>query len=406
MMIKQKPTIMLLGFTVPDDVANKIFSLDSGPAVQTHKFAWSLTRALASASNQVVLASSCPIQNYPLGRQVFFRSGSFESNGFQGHYLGFLNILLIKHVTRLISCFFVLPALMRRKKVDWIFIHGVHSPFLLFGLFSRLLGKKIAVVITDPAGVLLPTDGKISRFLKKCDAAFIGMALRRTDAIVTLAPALISRFSLQQTPALVFPGILDSSFVKQVMLSNVSKSVAQKKFTIIYAGGLHQAYGVDQLIDAILEMPTDLSIQLQLFGRGDQEQRIQQLALNDPRFYYGGFVGNDILIPAMLSADLLINPRPTTADFSLNSFPSKLIEYLATGKPVLTTKISSIPEEYKPYFLYIEKEDSSGIKDALIHAINIPPLEMESMGQKGKMFIQQAASETSVGQKILDLIQP
>jgi glycosyltransferase involved in cell wall biosynthesis len=273
-------------------------------------------------------------------------------------------------------------------------------------LFSRLLGKKIAVVITDPAGVLLPTDGKISRFLKKCDAAFIGMALRRTDAIVTLAPALISRFSLQQTPALVFPGILDSSFVKQVMLSNVSKSVAQKKFTIIYAGGLHQAYGVDQLIDAILEMPTDLSIQLQLFGRGDQEQRIQQLALNDPRFYYGGFVGNDILIHAMLSADLLINPRPTTADFSLNSFPSKLIEYLATGKPVLTTKISSIPEEYKPYFLYIEKEDSSGIKDALIHAINIPPLEMESMGQKGKMFIQQAASETSVGQKILDLIQP
>jgi hypothetical protein len=56
--------------------------------------------------------------------------------------------------------------------------------------------------------------------------------------------------------------------------------------------------------------------------------------------------------------------------------------------------------------LYIEKEDSSGIKDALIHAINISPLEMEDIGQKGKMFIQQAASETSVGQKILDLMQP
>lgn len=405
MMINQKPTIMLLGFTVPDDVANQIFSLDAGPAVQTHKFAWSLTRALASASHQVVLASSCPIQNYPLGRQVIFRSGSFESNGFQGHYLGFLNILLIKHVTRLISCFLVLPALMRRKKVDWIFIHGVHSPFLLFGLFSRLLGKKIAVVVTDPAGVLLPTDSKIARFLKQCDAAFIGMALRRADAIITLAPALIRRFSLQHTPALVFPGILDSSFVKQVMLSDVSKFITLKKFTIIYAGGLHQVYGVDRLIDAILEMPIDLPIQLQLFGRGDQEQRIKQLALNDPRFYYGGFVGNDLLIPAMLSANLLINPRPTTSDFSSNSFPSKLIEYLATGRPVLTTRISSIPVEYQSYFLYIDKEDSAGIKSALIHAINIPPLEMEVIGQKGRMFIQQAASEASVGQKILDLIQ-
>ena len=58
-----KPNVMLLGFTVPDEVAKQLFSLDTGPAVQTHKFAWSLTRALQSGFGRVVLASACPLQN-------------------------------------------------------------------------------------------------------------------------------------------------------------------------------------------------------------------------------------------------------------------------------------------------------------------------------------------------------
>ena len=397
----ETPNVLLLGFTVPDSVARSLFALDSGPAVQTHKFAWSLARALQSGFGKIVLASACPIQNYPLGRKLFFRSSRFKEQGIEGALLGFINLLVLKHLSRFLLCVWRVPRLIVEHKVDWLFIHGIHTPFLLFGLLAQMFGKKLAVVLTDPPGVLLPSDSALSRTLKRLDVLLVSWALGRADAVIALAPELIKRFAVC-TPNLVFPGILDSTIFVDIPKTSF-RTKGSEPFTIVYAGGLSRVYGVDRLLDAILGFEMGV-VRLKLYGLGDQVSRIRELAANDERFQYDGFVSNDKLIPELRRADLLINPRPTKEAFSFMSFPSKLIEYLAMGRPVLTTRIVSIPETYCPHFFFIDDESPEGIRAAILALMATSRSDRDAHALRALDFICAEASEVVVGKKIAELV--
>lgn len=394
--------VMLLGFTVPDDVANDLFSVDPSPAVQTHKFAWSFARSLSYGFNSVYLVSACPIQNFPVARRLFFRGGFFCANGLNGTYISFVNLIVIKHVTRFISCLVDVPKIIKKNKIDWIFVHGVHSPFLFFGFLAKLFGIKFSVILTDPPGVVLRTDGFFAKLLKKFDSYVVKSILNNTDFVVALAPELASHL-VGERPSLVFPGVLDVA-VEKFLPSLEDDNSKRKPFTIVYAGGLNAIYGVDRLIEAVLGIE-ETPVLLKLFGRGDQENNVVELAKKDRRFFYGGFVGNDVLLPELSGADILINPRPSGEDFSRMSFPSKLIEYLAIGRPVLTTRIVSIPDSFKEHFYFIEDESALGIRAALLRVMSIPAEDLLDKGRKAKCFVVGEVSEASIGARIEGFIR-
>lgn len=394
--------VLLLGFTVPSSIGRLLPSLDDQPAIQTFKFGWSLARAIKSGVGSVFLASSVPIQNFPRGRKILFGGGRFVEGGIDGLMLGFVNVLGLKHFTRLLSCLIRLPLEISRRRIDWILLHGVHTPFLLFGVLARLAGIRLLVVLTDPAGVVLPTDGALTRMLKRCDASFIRWLVRRADGYICLSPAMIDSFRLSK-PTICFPGILSSEFQKALAAGGTSLDEGSEGSTILYAGGLTSAYGVDALIDAVQSIDSP-RVRLVLYGRGDQQERIADLASRDERFRYGGFVGEDELAPALMAADVLVNPRPVAKLFSVLSFPSKLIEYLATGRPVLTTRISSIPTTLAPYFNFIHEEGASGIRTALIGLLGAPE-GAEEKAAKGRLAVMDELSEPMIGKKISALMQ-
>jgi glycosyltransferase involved in cell wall biosynthesis len=272
---------------------------------------------------------------------------------------------------------------------------------LFFGLLARVFGKKLVIVITDPPGVLQPADSKLAKILKRIDIWLVSFALARANAVVALAPELIECFA-KNKPSLVFPGIVNSDLVEH--LSKASPlDTSSREFTIVYAGGLSKAYGVDRLLSAIA-MIKEKRVCLKLFGRGELEEKIKALAESLDCIQYGGFIGSDKLIPELCSADLLINPRPTQDAFAVMSFPSKLIEYLAIGSPVLTTRIASIPDSYKPYFFFIDDESEEGIRESILRVINMDFAYREKHALQGQEFIQTEASEMAVGNKIAGFI--
>lgn len=398
--------MLWLGFAVPDELASTAFAIDPLPAIQTHKFGWSFARALRSAFEEVTIASSCPVQNFPLVRRLVFRGGSFTSHGIKGVLLGFVNLLFLKHITRLAACALVLVPLIKRQRIEWIFIHGLHTPYLIFGLLVRLTGRHVAVVLTDPPGVVLSTDGRVARVLKRLDVWLVGYVLRRVDAVFALAPELVKRLA-PNCPALVFPGILESTLRFPAKSPDAPERNPSPKepFTIVYAGGLSQAYGVNLLIDAVLGFDSGTDIRLKLYGRGDQEVRIRQLAAKDARIIYGGFVDAATLMPELSAADILINPRPTSELFAVQSFPSKLIEYLTTGRPVLTTRIASIPHALKEHFYYIDDETSEGIHMAICDVMSLTATDRLKHALAAREFVQSNFSEAKIGRKIAEFIQ-
>lgn len=394
-----------LGFALPENIAKNLFEIDPQPAVQTHKFGWAFAKALSHSSKNIVLASSYPVQKYPLVPRIIFRGERFKEHGLSGISMGFINMILFKHMTRLASCIVNLYPIIRRDRVRWLFIHGVHSPYLLFGLFVRRFGLRVVVVLTDPPGVLLPTDSLMSVFFKKLDVYLVKSITKRMDGVISLAPELAQQLS-PNSPSLIFPGILDEQ-VSDFFLNRsnfIDRIDNGERITIVYAGGLSSRYGVDLLIDAVLRFDASIPVHLKLFGKGDQEARVKALAASDRRFSYGGFIDAEQLLPELAKADLLINPRPTTESFAVLSFPSKLIEYLAIGQCVLTTRIRSIPPVLRNHFYYIDDETSGGINSAILTVLGTPKRERELRAKSSQEVVRSEFSTKAIGNRISEFM--
>lgn len=389
---------LLLGFTVPDDVAAELFAIDPSPAVQTHRFAWSLARSLRSAFGEVRLLSASPVQSWPLTPRLFFRRRDFVQDGIAGMAVGFVNVMGLKHLTRFIAVLFQTAAVLRRWKVDTVFIHGVHTPWLAYGRFLQFFGLRVVTVLTDPPGVILPTDSIVSRCLKRLDRRIVRYFVSRTSALIALAPDLAAAYpGVPRT--LVFPGILSDLWMAQLAAAAPPAPEA-KSLTVLYAGGLNAAYGIDRLLDAALLLP---EVRFVLLGKGDQVARITPEAF--PNVVYGGFVPPEALAPHILAADILINPRPSDADFARSSFPSKLLEYAVAGRPVLTTRIRSIPEVMASCFHYIDDESPAGIASAVEKLAALPFSKRMAFARRSKNIVTSEYSEVAVGRKLAALFK-
>ena len=118
-----------------------------------------------------------------------------------------------------------------------------------------------------------------------------------------------------------------------------------------------------------------------------------------------GVVPNSEIIKAELNASLLVNPRPTHEEFTKYSFPSKNIEYMASGTPLLTTKLPGMPEEYYPYVFLIDDETTEGYFHALAEALNKTDDELFEYGAKAKSFVLDKKNNRKQARRVIELIK-
>jgi glycosyltransferase involved in cell wall biosynthesis len=394
-------SIVLLGFTVPDDMAEQINHSDPAMMTQTHRFAWGLVSALEEAGAEVSLLSAAPVSDYPGNPNLLWRHTSFESGGRQGEMLPFVNLLGLKHITRRISASWYGRRHLKRARAEWMLVHGVHSPFLWFAASLKgRRGIRTCVVMTDPPGVVRQEDSWLRALLKTVDIWLATTALKRVDAVIVLAQPLAEDFA-PHAPSLVLEGIYDaerwapnSSTADRGQNASTSTST----FTFTYAGGLSTEYGVKNLVEAFMGLEFSKA-RLRLFGRGPLEGWIQEHAERDPRISGPELIGADQLAEIYASSDALVQPRPAAQGFVPYSFPSKLIEYMASGTLTLSTELPSIPQEYRPHVLWAG-EGVTGMRNALERAVAMPNADRASLSQGAREFITTAKSSAAQGARI------
>src|SRR5690606_3427017 len=118
---------------------------------------------------------------------------------------------------------------------------------------------------------------------------------------------------------------------------------------IVYVGVMNDAKdGVNILIKAYKEIYTDIKeYQLYLVGPWHYDtplhlKMIQEFGLVNKIEWKGAYDRD--LIPAIIQdADLLVLPRPDSKQ-AQGGFPTKLGEYLATGNPVVATRVGELPD--------------------------------------------------------------
>lgn len=94
-----------------------------------------------------------------------------------------------------------------------------------------------------------------------------------------------------------------------------------------------------ELLQAFSEINQE-EFELRIFGEGPLENDVIEYTNNDSRIFYGGLVQSDELQNEYENADLLVNIRNPGHYVTKFSFPSKLIEYISKGKPILSTNLN------------------------------------------------------------------
>lgn len=388
--------VTFLGFTIPDRWMDELLESDRHMPAQTHAFAWALVDALRASSVEVNLLSSVPATSYPGNPRVLFRGGSFSARGLAGSALPFVNVIVLKHFTRLLSCLTVGTRALRMAKPQVLLVHGVHSPYLIFAVLARGLARvRSVVVLTDPPGVPVDGDSTLASLLKRLDVNLVRWALRRVDGVVALTGPLATDLAAG-TPALIMEGIFAEPTGAPTL---PSERPASDGTTVMYAGGLLPGYGVDRLLEAFrwLEAP---AARLAVFGKGPLSDAVSRLHAQDARVQEPRFVDRLQIREACYSADLLVQPRPTGEAFVPYSFPSKLLDYMASGTPVLSTRLSGIPGEYEPYLYWIEDDSAAGIAEALRAVLALPESERRRKGRDAARFVRETRDASSQGARI------
>jgi len=385
-----------LGFTVPGTVFQQILTDDQVMPTQTHKFAWAFVDALQQNGVEVDLLSAAPVSNYPSSSHLVWPMKRFVERGATGLLLPFVNALVLKHLTRFVACVVLGTRRIRRHRSQWLLVHGVHSPFLWYAIYARRrTGVRLAAVLSDPPGVMRRSDGRVARSLKRIDIGVTKGALRHFDAVIALSEPLADDFA-PGVPKLLMEGL----FMASTADIDVRPEPVERP-RIVYAGGLMAEYGVLNLARAVSE--SDMDVTLELYGRGDAAEELSELSRRDDRIGIPVLLEPTELARRYRGARALIQPRQPDQDFVRYSFPSKLIEYMSTGVPVVSTRLPSIPSDYSPHLLWAESATPFGLRQAIGRCLALTPEEAERLGRGAAEFVT-SRSPAAQGRRIVNFL--
>lgn len=240
--------------------------------------------------------------------------------------------------------------------------------------------------------------------LKKGKDGFIQNMLARLcqycwnnyDGYILLTEQMNEIVNPKAKPYVIMEGIAN----KIDIIENV-----EKENYVMYAGSLYDRFGIKELVDGF-DMLEDKSLKLRLYGAGETVEYIKNKEKENENIQYKGSKINSEIILAERKAKLLINPRPTKSEFTKYSFPSKTIEYMLSGTPVLTTRLQGIPKEYYDYLYTIDDESAEGIKNSIESIIkNESEASLEDKGKKAREFICKNKNSEIQGMKIINFIK-
>ena len=146
------------------------------------------------------------------------------------------------------------------------------------------------------------------------------------------------------------------------------------------------------------------NVELHIYGDGPYAAELTRVTQEHPNIVYHGMVMNDVVVQAELEADLLINPRPTHEEFTKYSFPSKNMEYMVTGTPVLTTCLPGMPEEYKQHVYLLEDESVQGVGRAITRVFQEADTARADLGFHARCFVLEQKNNAKQAEKLSGIL--
>lgn len=394
--------IVLLGFYVGDSYFDKYSKDDAFPQIAAYKLEKRFLDALRFGGACVQTIASIAVSTYPRNKNWYFPGGSFADESGIGVVTPIVNLPMFKVFTRLLGS---LAGLIKHKKngLDAVCVYAAHTPNLLAAFMIRkLYGVPFYVFIPDlPSYMDMGMNrSKLLKGLKKVDAYIIDRLIAASSGVFVTSQHMVKDSLVwSDKKYLVVEGISNSS----ALAVESGSSLPERKNIIFYAGGLNKAYGIVQLIEGFIESGVDA--ELWLCGRGELEGYISEISSKYPAVKYLGFLSASEVERIQSSASCLVLSRSPEHAYTRYSFPSKLLEYLVSGVPILTTRLAGIPDEYFEFLNVIEDSTSGGVSAALKRFFAADQQFLLKKAACGRIWVSETKSSFAVGQKIVDFME-
>lgn len=236
--------------------------------------------------------------------------------------------------------------------------------------------------------------GWYSKRLSKKMMALQGLC----DSYILFTKPMATKMGIENKPYIVSEGFCDAS-----IFADVPEQKKYPRKTIVYGGNLSKLYGIRNLVVGFMQ--TDLDGELHLYGAGGDATFIEECAKRDSRIKFFGRVSRKALLVALKRAHLLVVNKPTSDDYSNYSFSSKILEYMSSGTPLLTTRVGGMPEEYWKYCYFIDDETCDGVEQALKITLQKPAEELCKMGTKARKFAVEQKNYFVMTKAITDFLK-
>ncbi|MCK4982021.1 MAG: glycosyltransferase, partial [Victivallaceae bacterium] len=266
-------------------------------------------------------------------------------------------------------------------------------------LAVKLCGIKCVTIVTDiPFHMsILSLNKKVS--LKKCiDNYIFNMLANHYDGYVLLTEQMNELVNRKLRPYIIMEGLVDSS---DSTVEDIPKS---SKKIVLYAGSLFDVFGVKNLIEAFILLK-DKNAELHLYGQGPMVKDISEYyCKQDNRIKFFGVVPSEEVVVAEHKATLLVNPRSNKYEYTKYSFPSKNMEYMVSGTPLLGMLLPGMNKEYADYMFLITDESTETLAKTLENILCMEPDALIQKGESAKNFVLTNKNNIQQAARILDLI--
>lgn len=408
-----KRKYIFLGGIFPKEIEEDVYKYSKGNIQNAaNNLQWELINGLNHHLNgELLVINSMYIGSFPkrysklfIG-QFDFQKTSIKNKHIKGKNIKFLNLPLYKNYSRYKNIVCELNKIFNNNKEENIII-----AYAMTGTMIEVIksvkesnpGTRCILIVPDlPKYMSIGNDNYLHQKLKSIEIKRINKNLKYIDGYIFLTDQMNDYLS-NNKPYEVIEGIAPILSNKNFSKSNNHSD----NFKLLYTGTLAKEYGIKNLVDTVVKInkfSKERKIELTICGSGFLEKYIKEKAIECENIVFNGQIPREDVLVLQQKVDLLINPRRNTEEFTKYSFPSKILEYMSTGTPVLAYKLDGMPNEYLDKMFFVD-DFNNDLEESISTLMNLNEKKLKEKGDLAKKFVGNQKNNLIQTQKIINLI--
>ena len=399
---------VFLGGVYPPNKENEMFQKAKGHlSFAANKHQWNMIRGIEENIVKPLCIINTPFLPYfPRYKDLFIHGSTWShTNGAFDTNVRFLNFRGIRNLSPAKGIYKALKHTLKQnvdsKVIVFLYTMRFSQMKAVYKLKKEGYRFNACLIVPDVPSVLAKYGERTdpyARISSKYNLSSIEKYSSEMDCYVLLSEPMKELVNVGDKPFCVVDGLFSEyeDFIPMEDNRNTKN--------VVYTGSLHREYGICDLLNAFSKI-SNPDYRLYIAGTGNAVEKVQQVAQLDHRVIYVGLLQAEEVRRLQLSADLLVNPRPVEGIDAKYSFPSKTIEYMLRGRPVLMNRLPGMDAEYEEYLFTPEKCGCGEFSDAIQYICNLPYEERWRMGSRAREFVIEQKNHKVQMKKVLAMVQ-